>query len=185
MSGRASYAGSENISEGPVKKNWRRRLLIVFVSLMVIVTIVGMFLYFILGLYPVKVQGTAMSPTLNNGDKIFISRRVEEIKRGDIVIFFFPRDTSKSFIKRVAGLPGETISIDESGQLYINGALVEEPYVSPDRNQNRTPVGLQVIKADHYFVMGDGRDFSNDSRAWGQLPRSLIYGKYLWRYWTD
>lgn len=185
MSERASYAGNENISEAPAKKNWRRRLLIVVGSFIVIATLVAGFLYISFGLYPVKVQGTAMSPTLNNGDKIFISRRVEEIKRGDIVIFFFPRDTSKSFIKRVAGLPGETISIDKSGQLYINGALVEEPYVSPDRNQDRTPVGLQVIKADHYFVMGDNRDASNDSRAWGQLPRSLIYGKYLWRYWTD
>ncbi len=185
MSERAPYAGIENISEAAAKKNWRRRLAIILGSFLLLVLLVGMALYIILGLQPVKVKGTAMSPTLNDDDRIFISRRVEEINRGDIVVFLFPRDTSKSFIKRIVGLPGETISIDENGQLYINGAAAEEPYVSPDRNQHPTPVDQQVIKADHYFVMGDNRDASNDSRAWGLVSRSLIYGKYVLRYWAD
>lgn len=185
MTEQAPYAGNENTFEASAKKNWRRRLLIVVVSFIVLVLLIGAFLYIFFGLKPLKVEGTAMSPTLNNDDRVFISRRIKEIKRGDIVIFLFPRDTSKSFIKRIIGLPGETISIDESGQIYINGSRIDEPYVSHDTNQHTSAMPEQIIRADHYFVVGDNRDHSNDSRYWGLLPRSLIYGKYLWRYWAD
>jgi signal peptidase I len=185
MSEQAPYAGNVSIPEIPAKKRWQRRLLIVFGSFLLFNLFGGALMYFVFGLQPVKVEGIAMSPTLNHGDKIFITRKVEDIKRGDIVIFFFPRDTSKSFIKRVVGLPGEMIRIDERGQVYINGSRIEEPYVDPDRNQHTRSMPEQVIKADHYFVIGDNRDASNDSRNWGQLPRSLIYGKYLWRYWAN
>lgn len=181
MSEQAPYAG--NIPEAPAKKNWRRWLLIIFGFFLLLNLFGGILMYFVFGLQPVKVEGAAMTPTLNNGDKIFITRKVEEIRRGDIVIFLFPRDTSKSFIKRVVGLSGKTISLDNNGQVYINGSRIEEPYVEPDRNQHPLSLPEQTIKADHYFVIGDNRDASNDSRTWGLVPRSLIYGKYLWRYW--
>jgi signal peptidase I len=138
---------------------------------------------------PVKVEGAAMSPTLNDGDRIFIWKRFSSLQRGDIVVFLFPEDRSKSFIKRVVGLPGEAIDMDVDGRITINGGLIEEPYVRPDRNQTARArwrsmrEDFKHVSSDSYFVMGDNRDASNDSRSWGTVPKSLIYGKFMSRYW--
>ena len=138
---------------------------------------------------PVKVEGTAMSPTLNDGDRIFIWKRFSSLKRGDIVVFWFPLDRSKSFIKRVVGLPGEEIDIDSDGRITINGRPIDEPYLVPDRNQvaqarwRSARAEFKHISPESYFVMGDNRDASNDSRSWGTVPKSLVYGKFMSRYW--
>lgn len=138
---------------------------------------------------PVRIVGAAMSPTLNDGDRVFVSKAFLSIKRGDIVIFYFPLDRSKSFIKRVVGLPGDTIDVGIDGRITINGQPLDEPYLSPERNQNPQQRWKQVreefkhISPDSYFVMGDNRDAANDSRSWGTVPKSLIYGKFLSRYW--
>lgn len=138
---------------------------------------------------PVKVAGTAMSPTLNDGDRIFVWKRFSSLKRGDIVVFLYPQDHTKSFIKRVVGLPGETIEMDADGRITINGRLIEEPYVQPDRNQAALArwrfmsEEFKHVRPDSYFVMGDNRDASNDSRSWGPVPKPLIYGKFMSRYW--
>ena len=132
---------------------------------------------------PVKNEGSGMSPTINDGDRIFFSRTAGKIERGEIVLFRYPNDPRKSFIKRIVALPGDTIRIDDSGGLYINDNLTAEPYLSADRHRTPRSLPLQTLKENEYFVMGDNRDASNDSRSWGPVPRGLIYGKFLWRYW--
>jgi signal peptidase I len=135
---------------------------------------------------PVKVEGTSMLPRLHNDERIFVNKFIftfRPIERGEIVVFWFPDDPSKSFIKRVIGLPGETIRIDARGQLFINGKLLEEPYLAPERNRNPKMIPDTLVKHAYYFVMGDNRGASNDSRAWGLVPEKYIYGKAMFRYW--
>jgi signal peptidase I len=135
---------------------------------------------------PVKVEGTSMLPRLENDERIFVNKFIYNftpIERGDIVVFWYPDDPSKSFIKRVIGLPGERISMDVRGQLYINGREIDEDYLSPDRNRNPRTIPETYIKPHYYFVMGDNRDASNDSRSWGLVPEKYVYGKAMFRYW--
>jgi signal peptidase I len=141
---------------------------------------------------PVKVEGTSMQPRLENDERIFVNKfdyAFWSIERGDIVVFWYPEDPSKSFIKRVIGLPGETIDMDALGHITINGQMIPEPYLAPERNQaarsrwNQVDSRFKTIKAHYYFVMGDNRDASNDSRTWGLVPEKYIYGKAMFRYW--
>jgi signal peptidase I len=140
---------------------------------------------FVIFLYqPVQVEGTSMMPRLTNHERIFINKfiyRFRPIQRGDIVVFRFPLDPSKSYIKRVVGLPGETVSIRD-GHAYIDGRVLNEPYVPPSffDHQNYQPVKLSN---DDFYVLGDHRDASNDSREWGPVTRDLIYGKAVFVYW--
>ena len=140
---------------------------------------------------PVRVQGNAMSPTLNDGDKILISKQIGTLKRGDIVVFHYPDDTTKSFIKRIIGLPGDRIDVDLNGNITINSQVLQEDYIDPVRNSAAVSRWLRVrpewreVKPGYYFVMGDNRDASNDSRSWGPVAWELIYGKYAFRYWAS
>ena len=135
---------------------------------------------------PVKVEGTSMMPTLTDQERIFINKftyhfGLGSIERGDMVVFFFPLDHTKSYIKRVIALPGDTVQI-EKGTVYVNGERLAEPYV-PDEYRDRQALALETVPADHYFVLGDHRSSSNDSRAWGTVPRNNIYGKAVFVYW--
>ncbi len=170
------------------KPRWSRRKIIIVVALTALAltflnTIVPVLTVIYLA-QPVKVEGVAMSPTFNNGDRIFINKRIGELKRGDIIAFWYPEDTEKSFLKRIVGLPGEKIRIDENGRVYIDGYQLDEPYVQPEKNLSKVARAEQIIKQGHYFVMGDNRDASNDSRRFGTVSRDLIYGKFIWRYWS-
>jgi len=155
--------------------HWLRDLtLSVVISVMVI-----LFLY-----QPVKVEGTSMMPALVDQERIFINKFVyhaESIERGDMVVFWYPRDPSKSFIKRVIGLPGDTISIDR-GTVYVNGTPLREAYV-PSQYQDQQSMLPEVVQPDDYFVLGDHRSASSDSRAWGTVPHRYIYGKAVFVYW--
>jgi signal peptidase I len=127
-----------------------------------------------------------MEPTLVDQERIFINKftyrfGIERIERGDMVVFWFPEDKSKSYIKRVIGLPGDAVGIDK-GTVFVNGRPLEEDYV-PLEKRDRQSMRAQVVKPDHYFVLGDHRSSSNDSRAWGQVPRVCIYGKAVFVYW--
>jgi signal peptidase I len=145
----------------------------------------GLALVIIIFLYqPVKVEGTSMAPLLSDQERIFINKfvyRFEPIDRGDVVVFWYPLDRSKSFIKRVIGLPGDTIEI-RSGHLYLNGKEMQEPYV-PANYLDGSSYAARKIPPDEYFVMGDHRDSSNDSRMFGTVPRDYIYGKAVFAYW--
>jgi signal peptidase I len=135
---------------------------------------------------PVKVEGTSMMPTLTNEERIFINKFIYHyglgnIERGDMVVFWYPLDTSKSYIKRVIGVPGDVIKIDV-GQVYVNGNPLEEDYV-PEEYRDRVSWGPERVPPDRFFVLGDHRNSSNDSRAWGFVDRKYIYGKAVFVYW--
>ncbi|MGH9708844.1 MAG: signal peptidase I, partial [Candidatus Acidiferrales bacterium] len=133
---------------------------------------------------PVKVEGTSMSPLLSDQERIFINKFVyhfEPIERGDVVVFWYPRDPSKSFIKRVVGLPGDTVEIRD-GHVYINGNEMSEPYV-PASYLDDLSYPPVIVPPGKYFVMGDHRDSSNDSRMFGPVARQYIYGKAVFAYW--
>jgi signal peptidase I len=133
---------------------------------------------------PVKVEGTSMAPSLSDQERIFINKfvyHVGVIERGDVVVFWYPLDPSKSFIKRVIGLPGDVIAIRQ-GRVYINGNLLKEPYVPAEYVDVSDYAPLRV-PAGQYFVMGDHRISSNDSRMFGPVPASYIYGKAVFAYW--
>lgn len=139
-----------------------------------------------------RVKGTSMLPTLSNGDWLFVWRLgylFGRPRRGDVVICHFPgRRVQKlpflpqSFVKRVVGLPGETLEVID-GVLHVNGEPVDEAYLVPERTRyfrNRPPV---TLGADEYYVMGDNRDSSNDSRRVGPLRRRAIVGRVACRLW--
>src|SRR5215475_4126749 len=147
----------------------------------VIAIVVILFLY-----QPVKVEGTSMMPALVDQERIFINKFVyrfgiSEINRGDTVVFWYPGDPSKSYIKRIIGMPGDRVQVVE-GAVFVNGQALEEPYVPPDyRDTVSTP--LATVADGEYFVLGDHRSSSNDSRSWGTVPRRYIYGKAVFVYW--
>jgi signal peptidase I len=154
---------------------WLRDLLVATVASVLIIT----FLY-----QPVRVEGTSMLPRLEDRDRLFINKfvyHIAAIERGDVVVFRYPRDVEKSYIKRVIALPGDTLRID-GGHVYVNGNLLHEPYVPPEYRDTRS-LEETVIPADSYFMMGDHRSISSDSRDFGPVERSLIYGKAVFVYW--
>jgi signal peptidase I len=131
-----------------------------------------------------KVQGTSMSPELKDGDRILVNKFLYyfgDIERGDVVVFWYPEDPTLSFIKRVVALPGETVEI-RSGAVFVNGALIEEPYVS-GANADLRSFPPHAVRAGHFFVLGDNRKGSNDSRSWGLVPERYVYGKAFLRIW--
>src|SRR6266540_1876303 len=124
----------------------------------------------------VRVEGQAMMPALRDGERVLMWKVVEEINRGDIVVFWYPNYPSKSYIKRVIGLPGEEVMV-ENGKVLINGSPLDEPYMNADyRSSDSMPESIHV-KDHHYFVLGDNRKNSSDSRYWGLVPEKYIYGK--------
>jgi signal peptidase I len=141
--------------------------------------------FIIIFLYqPVKVEGTSMMPSLVDQERIFVNKfvyRLEPIERGDIVVFRYPYDPTKSYIKRVIGMTGDRIRID-SGQVYVNGKALDESYVPPEYTDSRT-LSEVVVPANSYFVLGDHRSMSDDSRNFGPVNQSFIYGKAVFGYW--
>jgi signal peptidase I len=138
---------------------------------------------------PVKVEGTSMMPTLSDQERIFINKFTYEfglgtIEHGDTVVFWFPHDVSKSYIKRVIGLPGDRVRVD-SGQVYVNGRALTEDYVPEENRDFNSWRGgeEQIVPKDCYFVLGDHRNSSSDSRSWGYVPGGNIYGKAVFAYW--
>jgi signal peptidase I len=135
-------------------------------------------------LQPFYIPSGSMEPTLMIQDHIIVNKigyRFWEPQRGDIVVFRFPRDPSKDFVKRLIGLPGEKVEIRNS-QLYINGQLVPEKYLPSDIGDFGS-FKPTVIPANSYFMMGDNRNNSDDSRNWGVLPRENVIGKAMLTYW--
>jgi signal peptidase I len=154
---------------------WARDLVVSAVASVLIIT----FLY-----QPVRVEGTSMLPRLEDRDRLFINKfvyHISAIERGDVVVFHYPRDPEKSYIKRVIALPGDHLRIDH-GQVWVNGKRLIEDYVPMEYRDTRS-MEAQVIPEDTYFMMGDHRSISSDSREFGPVERSLIYGKAVFVYW--
>jgi signal peptidase I len=147
----------------------------------VIAIIVILFLY-----QPVKVEGTSMTPSLVNEERIFINKFVyrfglSDIDRGDTIVFWAPEDPTRSYIKRVIGVPGDVIEIVD-GTVILNGKRLNEPYLI-DANRDRVSMSPRMVEEGRYFVLGDHRNSSNDSRSWGTVARDAIYGKAVFVYW--
>ncbi len=159
----------------PMLSVWLRDLMIsLAISAFIII-----FLY-----QPVKVEGTSMMPSLDDQERIFVNKyvyRLEPIQRGDIIVFRYPRDPSKSFIKRVIGLAGDSIRI-EGGEVFVNGVALEEDYVPPAYSDQRSYAEI-IVPPHSYFVLGDHRTMSNDSRDFGPVDVGFIYGKAVFGYW--
>ena len=154
---------------------WARDIAISVIASLIIVTV----LY-----QPVRVEGTSMQPELRDQDRLFIDKfffHFEKISRGDVVVFHYPRDPEKSYIKRVIALPGDSIFIDH-GRVWINGEPTDEAYV-PLRYRDTRSMPEILIPPEEYFVMGDHRSISSDSRDFGPVDRDLIYGKATFIYW--
>ena len=133
---------------------------------------------------PVKVEGTSMMPSLTDQERIFINKftyRFSTIARGDMVVFWFPLDRTKSYIKRVIGLPGDKVEVMD-GFVFVNGQRLGENYV-PDEYRDHNTYRMIEVPPNQYYVLGDHRSSSNDSRSWGTVERSYIYGKAVFVYW--
>ena len=145
---------------------------------------------------PVKVEGSSMLPKLHDGERIIINKFLyaldgwpspdlslgRSVRRGDIVVFYYPNDPSKRYVKRVIGVPGDLVRIDDDGRVFINGDQVEEPYLSDEYTQLPDAMPTTRVADHHYFVMGDNRDNSSDSRAWGLVPERYICGEAVFRF---
>jgi signal peptidase I len=154
---------------------WLRDLAVSVIASVLIIT----FLY-----QPVRVEGTSMLPRLVDNDRLFINKFVYHfaaIQRGDVVVFLYPRDQEKSYIKRVIAVPGDRLKI-EHGRVWLNGAAQKEDYVPLEFRDTRS-LAEMVVPAGEYFVMGDHRSISSDSREFGPVKQGLIYGKAAFVYW--
>ncbi|CAN5461926.1 signal peptidase I [soil metagenome] len=176
-------SGDMPASGGPEKTSGRKSVIHSWFRDMVVSVVVSAFI--IMFLYqPVRVEGTSMLPMLEDQDRLFVNKlayRVGDIHRGDVVVFLYPHDHTKSYIKRVIALPGDRLKIDR-GQVFVNGDPVREKYV-PTRFEDSRSVQETVLSGQSYWVMGDHRSISSDSRDFGPVDRELIYGKAAFVYW--
>jgi len=158
-----------------------------------IILIIAVFV--LLGVFvaqPVVVEGTSMLPQLHDGERLLVNKliyykfdsvRWGHLERGDIVVFWYPNDPDKSYVKRVIGLPDETVEV-RNGVVLIDGKELNEPYLEAEHNQSLPSFPAKKVEKHFYFVMGDNRDNSSDSRYWGTVPEKYIYGKAFFRYWN-
>jgi signal peptidase I len=136
------------------------------------------------GFQVARVDGRSMEPTLRDQDRLIVNKlayRFADPQVGDIVMLLYPKNPDQSFVKRVVGLPGDTIRIEE-GRVYRNGVMLPDDFIpAEDRSTDTQPV--HVVPEGYYFVMGDHRNNSSDSRDWGDLPKKYILGKISVRWW--
>ena len=161
----------------PQEHFWRETITFAIIALLIVIP----FRYFIA--QPFVVSGDSMDPTFANGQYLIVDEityKMTSPERGDVLIFKYPYDQTKDFIKRVIGLPGETVILHNSTVSIKNATgtfALTEPYISKKTNDEMTV----VLKPDQYFVMGDNRPESLDSRIWGPLPKNLIIGRPILR----
>lgn len=147
----------------------------------IVITILLAFLLRVFVVQPFVVEGSSMEPNFHNNQYIIIDKvsyRFRDIQRGEVVVLHPPVDLSQNYIKRIIGLPGETVTVQE-GEVFINGTKLEEPYLGSEQhktNQFNTTSPV-VLGPNDYFVMGDNRGHSSDSRDWGKLDKTAIEGR--------
>lgn len=168
-------AADEAVFHRPLLRSWLRDFL---VSL-------GISAFIIIFVYqPVKVEGTSMLPALADQERIFVNKfvyRLEPISRGDVIVFHYPLDPSKSFIKRVVAVAGDHVRID-NGTVHVNDIAIDESYVPVQFRDQRSYPEVEV-PAGSYFVLGDHRSLSNDSREFGPVAQEYVSGKAVFAYW--
>lgn len=159
-----------------------------FFQTLVVFAAIGTAIYWLIA-QPHKVSGSSMDPNFKNGDYIItdkVSYRFSEPRRGDIVVFKNPRDETQDFIKRVIGIPGDKVKV-QNGKVYLNGSELKEPYLKSTIVTNPGSFlreGNEItVERGHYITIGDNRQASSDSREWGFITREEIIGKVFFRYW--
>jgi signal peptidase I len=136
------------------------------------------------GFQVARVEGQSMAPTLEDQDRLIVNKlvyRIGEPRRGDIVMLYYPLDPKKSFVKRVIAEEGDTVRIVE-GRVYVNDVPLQDDYVPPEF-RSHDDLAAKVIEPGYYFVLGDHRNNSSDSRHWGLVPKKYIIGKVQLRWW--
>lgn len=137
------------------------------------------------GFQVARVEGRSMEPTLQDQDRLIVNKAVYQFfgepEPGDIVMLYYPRDPDKSFVKRIVAKEGDTVRI-ESGKVFVNEVLQPDLYVPPEFRSYENH-GPEVVQESYYFVMGDHRNNSSDSRHWGQVPQKYIIGRVQLRWW--
>lgn len=129
----------------------------------------------------IRVDGSSMEPTLHSGEFVIVNKlsyKLGNPAQGEIVVFHFPRDPEQEYIKRVIGLPGDQVIINQ-GKIFVNDRLVDEPYIAADP----TYEGTWIVPEGHLFVLGDNRNNSSDSHNWGTVPQEYVVGKAVFIYW--
>ena len=132
-----------------------------------------------------EIEGSSMEPTIFEGERVLVLKfpyHFTNIERGDLVVFKYPKDEHRRFVKRAIAVGGDLVRI-ESGIVYVNGVKVEEEYVSDKFLRRTEHLAEQRVPEDCYFVLGDHRNVSSDSRSWGFVPRKCIIGKATFRFW--
>jgi signal peptidase I len=174
----ATASRSTNVRLAQVKEElvaWLKTLVSAAVYAVLIVT----FLFQV-----ARVEGLSMAPTLEDQDRLIVNKlvyRIGEPRRGDIVMLYYPLNPEKSFVKRVIAEEGDTVRIVD-GRVYVNDIPLKDDYV-PNEYRSHDDWGPQVIPDGYYFVMGDHRNNSSDSRHWGMVPKKYIIGKVQLRWW--
>jgi signal peptidase I len=129
----------------------------------------------------IRVDGYSMEPTLHSGEFVVVNKlayKIGDVKRGDVVVFHFPRNPEQEYIKRIVGLPGDTVAV-RNGEVRINGEILEEDYIKSAPSYQ----GEWTVAEDGLFVLGDNRNNSSDSHNWGEVPMELVVGKAVFVYW--
>ena len=143
-----------------------------------------LFLVFRFAVQNYRVDGHSMVPTLQDQQYILVNRAAylfHPPERGDVIVFAYPLDPSQDYVKRVIGIPGDRVQVKQDGTVIVNGVKLREPYITPALNPY-LPTDM-VLGPGQYFVLGDNRGDSSDSRIWGPVPRQNIIGKALLVYW--
>jgi signal peptidase I len=136
------------------------------------------------GFQVARVEGESMIPTLENQDRLIVNKavyRLHDPQVGDVVMLYYPEEPEKSFVKRVVAEENDTIR-SENGHVYRNDVLLNDDFI-PEQNRSYDSWGPYVVKKGYYFVMGDHRNNSSDSRIWGEVPKKYIIGKVQFRWW--
>lgn len=165
-------APAPNSSWGAVLREVLETVILTLVIFLLVRTVVQNF----------RVEGSSMEPNFHDGQFLLINKlayRLGEPARGDVIVFRYPHDPSRDFIKRIIGLPGETVEI-RNGGIYVNNQLVEELATVNQAGYSMAPV---TLGPDEFFVLGDNRPNSSDSHSWGNLPTNLVIGKVIFSYW--
>ena len=136
------------------------------------------------GFQVARVEGQSMAPTLADQDRLIVNKfayRISAPRKGDIVMLYYPINPDKSFVKRVIAEEGETVRM-VNGRVYVNDVPMDDSFVPPEY-RSHDDFGPQVVQEGYYFVMGDHRNNSSDSRHWGLVPKKYIIGKVQLRWW--
>ena len=167
----------------PERKGWRSGSCVGFMVDTIETVLLALILFLVINAVSarVRVENISMQPTLYQGEFLLINKlayKVGQPHHGDIIVFHYPRDPKEDYVKRLIGLPGDEVKVDQ-GKVFVNGTALDEPYIAAAPTYN----GTWIVPAGNYFVLGDNRNQSSDSHVWGYVSTDLVVGKALVIYW--